>query len=136
MAWLAQVTMFLTLGLLVTPPELGPVIVPRLVTVGVPLFVACPVSVFLCLAPFRQFGWRAKLFVSWGGLRGAFPIVLATFPIKAGVPSTFAIFNIVFFVVLLFSVLQGPTIKWAAQVLRIARHDARETDRKGAQKSH
>ncbi|NCP14073.1 MAG: potassium/proton antiporter [Sphingomonadales bacterium] len=134
MAWLAQVTMFLTLGLLVTPSELGPVIVPGLVTTGILLFVARPVSVFLCLAPFRQFGWRAKLFVSWGGLRGAVPIVLATFPMVAGVPGAFAIFNIVFFVVLLSSLLQGPTIKWAARVLHIADHDAREADRAIAQK--
>jgi potassium/hydrogen antiporter len=75
------------------------------------------VSVFVCLAPFRRFGWRAKLFVSWAGLRGAVPIVLATFPIVAGVPSAFTIFNIVFFVVLLSSVIQGPTINWLANRL-------------------
>ena len=129
MAWLAQVTMFLTLGLLVTPSELEPVIVPGLVTTAILLFVARPISVFLCLAPFRQFGWRSKLFVSWAGLRGAVPIVLATFPIVAGVPGAFAIFNIVFFVVLLSSLIQGPTIKWAATKLKIADHDARAAER-------
>jgi cell volume regulation protein A len=131
MTWLSQVTMFLTLGLLVTPSELGPVLIPGLVTTGILLFVARPASAFLCLAPFKQFDWRAKLFVSWGGLRGAVPIVLATFPMVAGVPGAFAIFNIVFFVVLLSSLLQGPTIKWAAKALRIDQHNGMQ-DNSGA----
>jgi potassium/hydrogen antiporter len=131
MAWLGQVAMFLTLGLLVTPSELGPAVMPGLVITVVLLFVARPISVFLCLAPFRRFGWRSKLFVSWAGLRGAVPIVLATFPIVAGVPGAFAIFNIVFFVVLLSSVIQGPTINWLAQKLQIAAHDDRVAEREG-----
>ncbi|MFN4037928.1 MAG: potassium/proton antiporter [Erythrobacter sp.] len=130
MAWLAQVAMFLTLGLLVTPSELGPVILPGVVMTVVLMFVARPISVFLCLAPFRRFGWRSKLFVSWAGLRGAVPIVLATFPIVAGVPGAFTIFNIVFFVVLLSSLIQGPTIKWAATALKIAEHEERVEERK------
>jgi cell volume regulation protein A len=105
------------------------VIIPGLVTTAILLFVARPISVFLCLAPFRQFDWRAKLFVSWAGLRGAVPIVLATFPIVAGVPGAFAIFNIVFFVVLLSSLIQGPTIKWAATKLKIGDRDARAAER-------
>ena len=109
--------MFLTLGLLITPSNLTGVIVPGLAITFILMFVARPVSVFLCLAPFRRFDWRAKLFVSWAGLRGAVPIVLATFPIVAGVPSAFTIFNIVFFVVLLSSVIQGPTINWLANRL-------------------
>jgi|TARA_R100000049_G_C1955600_1_gene109547 cell volume regulation protein A len=117
LAWLAQVGMFLTLGLLITPSNLTGVIVPGLSITFILMFIARPVSVFVCLAPFRQFGWRAKLFVSWAGLRGAVPIVLATFPIVAGVPSAFTIFNIVFFVVLLSSVIQGPTINWLANRL-------------------
>ncbi|MEL7684132.1 potassium/proton antiporter [Citromicrobium bathyomarinum] len=117
LAWLAQVVMFLTLGLLITPSNLTGVIVPGLAITFILMFIARPVSVFVCLAPFRQFGWRAKLFVSWAGLRGAVPIVLATFPIVAGVPSAFTIFNIVFFVVLLSSVIQGPTINWLANRL-------------------
>lgn len=129
MAWLAQVAMFLTLGLLVTPSQLEPVIVPGLAITAVLMFVARPISVFLCLAPFRKFGWRAKLFVSWAGLRGAVPIVLATFPIVAGVEGAFAIFNVVFFVVVLSSLIQGPTIKWAAKRLAVAEHDTRVTIR-------
>lgn len=125
MAWLAQVAMFLTLGLLVTPSELGPAIVPGIVITLILMLVARPISVFICLTPFRQFGWRAKLFISWAGLRGAVPIVLATFPIVAGVPGAFGIFNIVFFVVLLSSVIQGPTINWAARKLRIGDHQQR-----------
>ena len=117
LAWLAQGVMFLTLGLLITPSNLTGVIVPGLAITFILMFVARPVSVFLCLAPFRRFDWRAKLFVSWAGLRGAVPIVLATFPIVAGVPSAFTIFNIVFFVVLLSSVIQGPTINWLANRL-------------------
>jgi potassium/hydrogen antiporter len=119
MAWLSQVVMFFTLGLLVTPSNLGPVIVPGLSITFILMFVARPLSVFICLAPFRQFDWRSKLFVSWAGLRGAVPIVLATFPMVAGVPGAFAIFNVVFFVVLLSSVIQGPTIKWATDRLGV-----------------
>jgi len=129
MAWLAQVAMFLTLGLLVTPSTLGPAVVPGIIITFILMFVARPISVFVCLAPFRKFGWRAKLFVSWAGLRGAVPIVLATFPIVAGVEGAFEIFNIVFFVVLLSSVIQGPTINWAGRKLRIGDHDQRVAQR-------
>ena len=123
LAWLAQVVMFLTLGLLITPSNLTGVIAPGLAITFILMFIARPVSVFVCLAPFRQFDWRAKLFVSWAGLRGAVPIVLATFPIVAGVPSAFTIFNIVFFVVLLSSIIQGPTINWVANRLGLAAID-------------
>lgn len=116
MAWLAQVVMFLTLGLLATPSRLSDVIGPGIAITAVLMLVARPVSVFVCLAPFR-FDWRAKLLISWVGLRGAVPIVLATFPIVAGVPGAFTIFNIVFFVVLVSSLIQGPTLGWAARRL-------------------
>ena len=119
MAWLAQVVMFLTLGLLITPSNLVDVIAPGLAITFILMFIARPISVFICLAPVRRFDWRAKLFVSWAGLRGAVPIVLATFPMVAGIPSAFTIFNIVFFVVLLSSIIQGPTINWMAHRLHI-----------------
>lgn len=125
MAWLAQVAMFLTLGLLVTPSDLEPVIIPGLAIAAILMFIARPVSVFICLAPFRAFGWRAKLFVAWAGLRGAVPIVLATFPMVAGIEGAFAIFNVVFFVVVLSSLIQGPTMRWAAKRLAIGEHDHR-----------
>lgn len=131
MAWLAQVAMFLTLGLLVTPSQLGPVVIPGVILTLILMFVARPISIFLCLSPFRKFGWRAKIFVSWAGLRGAVPIVLATFPIVAGVDGAFIIFNIVFFVVVLSSLIQGPTIRWMAKKLHIAEHDNRVLERQG-----
>ena len=118
-AWLAQVTMFLTLGLLVNPHELPGVAVEGVVTTAILMFVARPVSVFLCLLPFGQFDWRAKLFVGWGGLRGAAPIVLSIFPMLAHVPGSKEVFNIVFFVVLLASVVQGPTLGWLARRLTL-----------------
>lgn len=125
MAWLAQVVMFLTLGLLVTPSTLSAAVLPGLAITFILMFVARPISVFICLAPFRKFDWRAKLFVSWAGLRGAVPIVLATFPMVAGVAGAFTIFNVVFFAVILSSLIQGPTIKWAAKRLDMAGRQAR-----------
>lgn len=125
-AWLAQVVMFLTLGLLVAPTNLLDVAVPGLAIAFILMFVARPLSVFICLAPFRRFGWRAKLFISWAGLRGAVPIVLATFPIVAGVSGAFTIFNVVFFVVLVSSVIQGPSINWMAARLGIGARDERK----------
>lgn len=117
-AWLAQVVMFLTLGLLITPSNLLDVIGGVAITL-VFMLVARPIAVFVCLAPFRDSGWRTKLFLSWAGLRGAVPIVLATFIVAAGVPGAFLLFNIVFFVVLLSSVVQGPTIGMVAGWLKI-----------------
>ena len=119
LAWLAQVVMFLTLGLLVYPTQLPDVVGSGLAVTAVLMLVARPLSVFVCLAPFRAFDWRAKLFISWAGLRGAVPIVLATFPIVAGVPGSQTIFNIVFFVVIVSSLLQGPTLGWVAKKLGV-----------------
>lgn len=116
LAWFAQISMFLTLGLLVNPTELVDIVAPGLAITFVLMFVARPISVFICLAPFK-FSLKAKILVSWVGLRGAVPIVAAIFPIAAGVPGAFAIFNIVFFVVLLSSLIQGPTIGWVARKL-------------------
>ena len=118
-AWLAQVVMFLTLGLLVFPTQLMDVVGPGLAITAVLMLIARPLSVFLCLAPFAAFGWREKLFISWAGLRGAVPVVLATFPIVAGVEGAQVIFNIVFFVVLLSSLIQGPTLGLVARRLGI-----------------
>src|SRR5690606_29220075 len=111
---------FLTLGLLVTPSRLLEILVPGFAITVVLMFVARPISVFVCLSPFG-FDWRAKLLVSWVGLRGAVPIVLATFPIVAGVPGAFTIFNIVFFVVLVSSLVQGTTLGWTARRLGLNR---------------
>lgn len=111
--------MFLTLGLLVFPSSLPDVVAPGLAITVLLMFVARPLSVFLCLAPFRRFGPRDMIFISWAGLRGAVPIVLATFPIVAGVEAAETIFNIVFFVVLVSSAVQGPTLGWMAKRLGV-----------------
>jgi cell volume regulation protein A len=116
-AWFAQVAMFLVLGLLVFPsnlPEAAPV---GIAMTAILLFVARPLSVILCLLPFRRISWPAKIFISWAGLRGAVPIVLATFPMIAGVEGSRTLFRVVFFVVLLTSSLQGPTLGWLARKL-------------------
>lgn len=115
LAWLGQVIMFLALGLLVFPSHLPAVALPALAITLLLMFVARPVSVFLCLAPFRRFSPAAMTFISWAGLRGAVPVVLATFPVVAGVEGAETIFNIVFFVVLASSIVQGPTLGWLAK---------------------
>ena len=128
LAWLAQVVMFLTLGLLLTPSNLLPVMGAGMAITLVLIFVARPLAVFACLLPFRRFDARTMLFVSWAGLRGAVPIVLAIFPIVAGVEGAFAIFNVVFFVVLVSSVVQGPSINRVAKWLRIGQAPAPARD--------
>jgi len=105
----ADLGLFLLLGLLVYPSDLGAVAVPAIAATAVLLLVARPVATAVCLTPFR-FGWRDQMVVSWAGLRGAVPIVLATFPLTAGYPQGATIFNVVFFVVLVSVTLQGVTV--------------------------
>lgn len=118
LAWLSQITLFLTLGLLVFPSQVVPVIGIGLLISAFLMLVARPVSVLLALS-FAKIRWREKLFVSWVGLRGAAPIVLATFPLLAGVPDAQLIFNIVFFIVLTSALLQGWSIPAVARFLRV-----------------
>lgn len=118
-AWLMQIVMFLVLGLLVFPSELVPIAPIGLVISLILIFVARPLSVFISLVR-SHFTTRDKLMISWVGLRGATPIVLATFPLLAGVPQADTIFNIVFFVVLSSVLLQGTTIIPMAQLLQVA----------------
>jgi cell volume regulation protein A len=118
LAWLMQITMFLTLGLLVFPSHLAPVIGAGMVLSIYLLFVARPVSVFAALAR-APLGLKEQMFVSWVGLRGAAPIILATFPMVAGVRNAELIFNLVFFVVLTSVALQGPSIPAVARWLRL-----------------
>jgi cell volume regulation protein A len=119
LAWLMQIVMFLTMGLLVLPSELS-----RLAPAGIALsaflvLVARPVSVLCCLTPFR-YALREQLMVSWAGLRGAVPIVVATYPLIAGVSGAQTIFNLVFFVVFISVLLQGTTIPAVSAWLHVA----------------
>lgn len=119
-SWLSQLTMFLTLGLLVNPRELVPIIVPGLVISIVMIFITRPLSVFISLIPFRKMPWRDKSFVSWVGLRGAVPIIFAIITLAEGVPHARLIFNIVFFCTLVSLVLQGTTLSIVAKWFGVA----------------
>jgi len=122
-AWLAQAGMFLLLGLLVTPSSLVGTVGPALAVAAVLMFVARPVAVWLCLWPFR-FTPRETWYIAWVGLRGAVPIVLALFPLLAGVPRAEELFNVAFVVVLVSLLTQGTSIGWAARKLGVALPDA------------
>ncbi len=121
LAWLSQIMLFLTLGLLVNPHELVPVIVPGLLVSLALIFVSRPLGVFLSLIPFRNIDFRSKAFISWVGLRGAVPIIFAIYALDAGVPHARFIFNIVFFVTLVSLVLQGTTLAQVAHWLGLAK---------------
>jgi cell volume regulation protein A len=120
--WLAQIGLFIMLGLLVDPSELPGAVLPALVVGLVLLFLARPVSVLLCLLPFRM-PWREQAFISWAGLRGAVPVVLATFPIVAGVPGSRDLLHIVFVLVVIFTLVQGPTLPYVARRFGLVRSD-------------
>jgi cell volume regulation protein A len=119
LATLAQVGLFVMLGLLVSPARLGEALGPALLIGGVLLLVARPLSVFASLVPFRM-PWAQQLFLSWAGLRGAVPIVLATFPLTAEVPGAPFIFDTVFVLVVGSTLVQGWSLPWVARRLGIA----------------
>jgi cell volume regulation protein A len=116
LAWLSQVTMFLVLGLLATPhrilDSLGTSVA---IALGLAI-VARPLAVALCLVPFR-YPWRETVYISWVGLRGAVPVVLATFPVLAGVPDAEQVFDIVMVVVAVNALIPGATIKRVTRLL-------------------
>ncbi|MFE9425150.1 potassium/proton antiporter [Kitasatospora sp. NPDC006697] len=118
LAWIGQIGMFVLLGLLCTPATMGSAVVPALVIGLVLVLLARPLSVLLTLTPFRL-PWREQALLSWAGLRGAVPIVLATIPLVSGMPHARDGFNIVFVLVVVFTLVQGPTLPWLARRLRI-----------------
>jgi cell volume regulation protein A len=122
MAWFSQVAMFLVLGLLADPIRIRDIALPGLALALFLVFVARPTAVVPCLLPFR-FSPREVAFIAWVGLRGAVPIILATYPVLAGVDGARHIFDLVFFVVVVSTLLQGAPIRWLARKLDLVTHD-------------
>lgn len=120
MAWMSQLLMFLTLGLLINPVELIPIIVPGLIISILMIFITRPLSVFLCLLPFGKMHIKDKIFVSWVGLRGAVPIIFAILLLGADLPNARLMFNIVFFCTLVSLVVQGTSLAQVAKWLGLA----------------
>ncbi|MGY4329088.1 hypothetical protein ACVWWG_003505 [Bradyrhizobium sp. LB7.2] len=117
--WLAQIVMFVLLGLLVSPSRLGASVLPAVGIAFVLMLVARPIAVFVCLAPFR-FNWREKIFIAWTGLRGAVAIFLASIPMLVGLTKAYLYFDVAFVVVIISLLLQGWTLAPAARKLHVA----------------
>ncbi|WP_010650359.1 potassium/proton antiporter [Oceanobacillus massiliensis] len=117
-AWMMQIVMFTLLGLLVFPKQLTDVLWEGILIAIILMFIARPIAVFISMV-FMKFDLKQKLFISWAGLKGAVPIVLATYPIIAGLENSNLIFNTVFFVVLISALIQGSTLSWLAEKLRL-----------------
>lgn len=120
LTWLFQIIMFLMLGLLVNPHEMIEVAVVALLIGVFMIVIGRPLSVFLCLLPFRKITLKSRLFVSWVGLRGAVPIILATYPVVANVEGSNMIFNIVFFITIVSLIVQGTSVSFVARLLHLS----------------
>lgn len=121
LTWLFQIIMFLCLGLLVNPHEMLEIAIVALLIGVFMIVIGRPLSVFLCLLPFsKKITFKSSLFVSWVGLRGAVPIIFATYPVVAEVPGAGMIFNIVFFITIVSLVVQGTTVSWVARLLGLS----------------
>ncbi len=124
-AWMSQILLFLTLGLLVNPGELIDVLIPALIISFFLIFFGRPLTVFLTLAPFRKIGFKDKLYISWVGLRGAVPIIFAILPLAEGVPHARWIFNIVFVITIISLLVQGTSLPLVARWLGLAEKPTR-----------
>ena len=130
--WLLQIVMFLTLGLLADPSDMIGVLLVAIAIGLFMMFVARPLAVFICLQPFRV-PFKAKLFLSWVGLRGAVPIIFATYPVIAGIEDATFLFNVVFVITLLSLSLQGTTISAAARWLGLATDEPKTNNEFGVE---
>jgi len=117
-AWLAQIGLFVMLGLLASPARLPVQIIPAIVVGTVLVLAARPAAVLAATLPLRL-PWRPRAFLSWAGLRGAVPVVLATIPMNARVPGATRLFDIVFIIVVISTLAQGPTLPWVARELKV-----------------
>lgn len=125
LTWLFQIIMFLMLGLLVNPHEMIEVAVVALLIGVFMIVIGRPLSVFLCLLPFRKITLKSRLFVSWVGLRGAVPIIFATYPVVANVEGSNMIFNIVFFITIVSLIVQGTSVSFVAACYTCPLHSKR-----------
>lgn len=133
LTWLFHIIMFLTLGLLVNPHEMIDIAVTALLIGIFMILIARPVSVFLCLLPFKGVSNKARVFISWVGLRGAVPIIFATYPVIAQIPGSNQLFNIVFFITLLSLIIQGMTISKMARWLKLDLPEEKEGNEFGVE---
>lgn len=118
LAWIMQISMFLILGLLVNPIELGGVMGVSFACTLLLMFVARPLAVYICMIG-SDFNNKEKILISWAGLKGAVPIILATYPLMEGFPNSQFLFNLIFFLVIISVTVQGKSLPWLARKLKL-----------------